>query len=180
MAADFVEAGVPILGKIEAPGDGRGRRHALAGRDHAARRPRLPHERRERAALAAALPGVAVMPFDLPHWHGAGEVLHLMSLISLLDDDLAVVYLPLLPVGSSSCSPSAASGSSRCRTRSSRPWARTSWRSRPRVGLALDGNPVTRRRMETAGVDVRVYKGDALSRLGDGGPTCLTRPLLRG
>ena len=40
----------------------------------------------------------------------------------------------------------------------------------PRVGLALDGSPVTRGRMEAAGVDVRVYKGDALSRLGDGGP----------
>ena len=50
----------------------------------------------------------------------------------------------------------------------------------PRIALALDGNPETRRRMEQAGVDVRVYQGEQLSRLGDGGPTCLTRPLLRG
>jgi arginine deiminase len=50
----------------------------------------------------------------------------------------------------------------------------------PRVALALDGNPETRRRMEAAGVDVRVYEGEELSRKGDGGPTCLTRPLLRG
>jgi N-dimethylarginine dimethylaminohydrolase len=49
----------------------------------------------------------------------------------------------------------------------------------PRVALALEGNDETRRRMEAAGVDVRVYKGDHISRLGDGGPTCLTRPLLR-
>ncbi|MGH3061065.1 MAG: arginine deiminase family protein, partial [Gaiellaceae bacterium] len=49
----------------------------------------------------------------------------------------------------------------------------------PRVALALAGNDETRRRMERAGVDVRVYEGDHLSRLGDGGPTCLTRPLLR-
>jgi arginine deiminase len=50
----------------------------------------------------------------------------------------------------------------------------------PRVALALEGNDETRRRMEKAGVDVRVYRGDEISRKGDGGPTCLTRPLLRG
>ena len=50
----------------------------------------------------------------------------------------------------------------------------------PRVALALDGNPETRRRMEAAGVDVRVYSGQELSLKGDGGPTCLTRPLARG
>ena len=50
----------------------------------------------------------------------------------------------------------------------------------PRVALALDGNPDTRRRLEAAGVDVRTYAGDELSRKGDGGPTCLTRPLERG
>jgi arginine deiminase len=33
--------------------------------------------------------------------------------------------------------------------------------------------------MEAAGVDVRVYRGDEISRKGDGGPTCLTRPILR-
>jgi arginine deiminase len=49
----------------------------------------------------------------------------------------------------------------------------------PRVALALEGNDETRRRMEKAGVDVRVYRGDEISRKGDGGPTCLTRPLLR-
>jgi N-dimethylarginine dimethylaminohydrolase len=50
----------------------------------------------------------------------------------------------------------------------------------PRVALALEGNDETRRRLEKAGVDVRVYRGDEISRKGDGGPTCLTRPLLRG
>jgi N-dimethylarginine dimethylaminohydrolase len=49
----------------------------------------------------------------------------------------------------------------------------------PRVALALEGNGETRRRMESAGVEVRVYRGDEISRKGDGGPTCLTRPLLR-
>ena len=50
----------------------------------------------------------------------------------------------------------------------------------PRVALALEENPETRRRMADAGVDVRTYRGEELSRKGDGGPTCLTRPLERG
>jgi N-dimethylarginine dimethylaminohydrolase len=50
----------------------------------------------------------------------------------------------------------------------------------PRVGLALDGNPETRRRMEAAGVEVRTYIGVQISTNGEGGPTCLTRPRAPG
>jgi arginine deiminase len=50
----------------------------------------------------------------------------------------------------------------------------------PRVALMLDRIPLTRRRLEAAGVDVRVYPGDELAHKGQGGPTCLTLPLLRG
>ena len=48
----------------------------------------------------------------------------------------------------------------------------------PGVGVAEDGNPETRRRLEAAGVEMLVYEGKELSK-GDGGPTCLTRPILR-
>jgi arginine deiminase len=50
----------------------------------------------------------------------------------------------------------------------------------PRRALAIEGNPETRRRMEAAGVEVRTYAGREISRKGDGGPTCLTKPLSRG
>ncbi|HVF08942.1 MAG TPA: arginine deiminase family protein, partial [Actinomycetota bacterium] len=50
----------------------------------------------------------------------------------------------------------------------------------PRVALALEGSPETRRRMEAVGVDVRTFTGEEISRKGDGGPTCLSRPLERG
>ena len=50
------------------------------------------------AQLRALLPDVDVVSYDLPYWHGRGEILHLMSLVSPLDADLALVYLPLLPV----------------------------------------------------------------------------------
>jgi arginine deiminase len=44
----------------------------------------------------------------------------------------------------------------------------------------LEGNPETRRRLEAAGCEVLVYRGREISAKGDGGPTCLTRPLERG
>jgi N-dimethylarginine dimethylaminohydrolase len=131
------------------------------------------------AELRRAFPGVEVVPFDLPHWNGDSEVLHLLSFISPLDRDLAVVYPRLAPV------------------RLLRLLAERGIRVvevpedefvsqgpnvlalGPRRALGLDGNPKTRKRMERAGVDVTVYRGDEISRKGDGGPTCLTRPLLR-
>jgi N-dimethylarginine dimethylaminohydrolase len=130
-------------------------------------------------ALARALPDVNVLTFDLPHHHGPSEVLHLMSLISPLDADLALVYLPLMPtrlvelLGEREIElvevPDEEFDSMGCNVLA----------LAPRVALALDGNPETRRRMEVVDVEVRVYKGEELSRKGDGGPTCLTRPLAR-
>jgi dimethylargininase len=130
-------------------------------------------------ALARALTEVNVLTFDLPHHHGPGEVLHLMSLISPLDADLAAVYLPFMPTRLVELLhereielvevPDDEFDSMGCNILA----------LAPRVGLALDGNPETQRRMEAAGVEVRRYKGEELSRKGDGGPTCLTRPLAR-
>jgi dimethylargininase len=132
------------------------------------------------AALSAALPDVEVIAYDLPHHRGRAELLHLMSVISPLADDLAVVYLPLLPVrlvqllGERGIE-LVEVPDEEFATQGSNVLALA-----PRVALALDGNRETRRRMEAAGVDVRVYRGDELSHKGEGGPTCLTRPILRG
>ena len=49
----------------------------------------------------------------------------------------------------------------------------------PRKCLAIEGNPVTRRRLEAAGCEVLTYRGDELSLKAEGGATCLTRPILR-
>ncbi len=180
MGADLVEAGVSILGKVEAPATIEGgdtlwldETTLLVGRGYRTNDASV-------AALAAALPDVAVIPFDLPHWHGAGKVLHLMSLVSLLDTDLAVVYLPLLPVRIVELLAERGIGLVEVPDEEFESMGPNVLALGPRVGLALDGNPVSRKRMEAAGVDVRVYAGNHLSRLGDGGPTCLTRPLLRG
>ena len=46
--------------------------------------------------------------------------------------------------------------------------------------LMLKDNTVTIERLRDAGVEVHTYDGSEVSLKGDGGPTCLTQPLLRG
>jgi N-dimethylarginine dimethylaminohydrolase len=124
--------------------------------------------------------GVTVIPIQLPYWNGPQDVLHLMSLISLVDHDLAVVYRRLLPVPlveilaekqvqlidvpeqefeSLGCNVLAVS---------------------PRKVVMVRGNPVTRSRLEAAGCTVAEFDGSEICLPGSGGPTCLTRPLRRG
>jgi dimethylargininase len=131
------------------------------------------------AALAEAFPGVEVIAFDLPHWNGRGEVLHLMSFISPLDRDLALVYPRLAPVRLLGLLAERGIGIVEVPDEEFETQGPNVLALGPRRALALEGNPETRRRMEGAGVDVSVYRGDEISRKGDGGPTCLTRPLLR-
>ena len=117
---------------------------------------------------------------DLPHLHGRGEVLHLLSLISPLDDDLAVVYLPLLPVRLVELLEERGVELVEVPDAEFETMGPNVLALGPRVGLAIEGNETTRKRLERAGVEVLVYRGEEISRKGDGGPTCLTQPLLRG
>ena len=130
-------------------------------------------------ALVQAFPGVDVIPFDLPHWNGADKVLHLMSYISPLDGDLAVVYPRLAPVRLLELLTELEIEIVEVPDEEFETMGANVLALGPRRALALDGNPETRRRMERAGVDVAVYKGEEISLKGHGGPTCLTRPLLR-
>ncbi len=179
MAADLVEAGVPIRGKLEAPATAEGgdtvwldERTLLVGRGYRTNDAGV-------EALADALPGIDVIAFDLPHLHGPGEVLHLMSLISPLDTDLALVYLPYMPVRLVELLQARDVAFVEVPDEEFWTMGPNVLALAPRVALALDGNPETRRRLEAAGVDVWVYSGEELSKKGDGGPTCLTRPILR-
>jgi dimethylargininase len=131
------------------------------------------------SALREALPGVRVIDFDLPHWNGRDEVLHLMSFISPLDVDLALVYPRLAPVRLLELLAERGIEVVEVPDEEFESQGPNVLALGPRAGLALDGSPETRRRMERAGVDVVVYSGDEISKKGDGGPTCLTRPLLR-
>ncbi|MCS7006510.1 MAG: arginine deiminase family protein [Gaiellaceae bacterium] len=130
-------------------------------------------------ALAAAFPEVEIIAFDLPHWRGPGEVLHLLSFLSPLDSDLALVYPPLAPVRLLELLAERGIRVLEVPDDELSTQGPNVLALGPRRALALAGSPETRRRMERAGVDVAVYRGEEISRKGDGGPTCLTRPLLR-
>ena len=179
MAVDMVEAGLPLAARLEAPAMAEGgdmlwldERTLLVGRGYRTNDEGL-------RVLADALPDVDVVVFDLPHLGGPGEVLHLMSLLSLLDVDLAVAYPPLMPVRLVELLAKRGVELVEVPDDEFETMGPNVLALGPRVALALDGSPETRRRMEAMGVDVRVYRGEEISRKGDGGPTCLTRPLLR-
>ena len=130
-------------------------------------------------SLRNAFPGIEVIAFDLPHWNGAAEVMHLMSLISPLDRDLALVYTRIAPTRLVWLLAERAIEVVEVPDDEFETMGPNVLALGPRRALALEGNDETRRRMERKGVDVLTYRGDEISRKGDGGPTCLTRPLLR-
>ena len=130
-------------------------------------------------SLRETFPDVDVIALDLPHWAGASEVMHLMSLISPLDRDLALVYPRIAPVRLIELLADRGIEVVEVPDEEFESMGSNVLALGPRRALALEGNDVTRSRMEQAGVDVLTYRGDHISRLGDGGPTCLTRPLLR-
>ncbi|HEX5470212.1 MAG TPA: arginine deiminase family protein [Gaiellaceae bacterium] len=179
MAVDFLEAGVPVAGRLRYPATAEGgdtvwleERTLLVGRSYRTNEPGV-------QALRELLPGVEVVEFDLAHHRGAGEVLHLMSFLSPLDVDLAVVYLPLMPVRLVELLRDRSVELVEVPDEEFETMGPNVLALAPRVALALEGNDETRGRMEAVGVEVRVYRGEEISRKGDGGPTCLTRPLLR-
>ncbi|HTS14090.1 MAG TPA: arginine deiminase family protein [Candidatus Sulfotelmatobacter sp.] len=173
---------IPALGRIQAPGTadggdtfwlrpdllcvGRSLRTNTAGA-------------RQLAALAAETDSETRV-FDLPYWRGPRELLHLLSVISPVADDLAVVFEPLLPVGlwellhdlgvRTIAVPEAEFTTLGCNVLA----------VRPGVLVAADGNPVTRRALEAAGCEVHGFAAREIGLNGGGGPTCLTRPILRG
>jgi dimethylargininase len=179
IAADLEHAGVPIAARLEPPAAADGgdtiwldESTLLAGRGYRTNDDGI-------HALRKALPGVDVLAFDLPHLHGSEVVLHLLSLLSPLDDDLVVAYQPLLPVRLVQLLQELEIRIVEVPDEEFETMGPNVLALAPRAGLALEGNVETRKRLERAGVDVSVYHGDEISRKGDGGPTCLTRPLLR-
>ncbi len=180
VAVDLEAAGVPILGRLEDPACAEGgdmlwldATTLAVGRGYRTNDEGI-------AALRELLPEIEILAFDLPHRHGPRECLHLLSLLSPLDEDLVVCFPPLMPVRLMQELVARGIAYVEVPEDELRSMGPNVLALGPRLALALEGNPETRRRMEDAGVEVRTYRGDEISRKGDGGPTCLTRPLLRG
>lgn len=176
------ELGIPIAGRIVAPGTFDGgdsfwldEKTLAVGHGY-----RTNAEGIRQLTAILAEQGVTVVVVPLPHWHGPAECLHLLSLISPVDARLAVVYRPLLPVPF-------------LEELAARGWELIDVPDEefasqgpnvlalaPRRCLLLRENVETIRRLRAAGCAVTTYTGDEISHNRTGGPTCLTRPLLRG
>ena len=116
---------------------------------------------------------------QLPHWRGQGDVFHLMSIISPVDHDLAVVYSPLMPVSFREFLLARGTTLVEVPDEEFDSMGANVVATAPRRCLVLNGNPQTRQRLERAGADVVEYEGANISLKGGGGPTCLTRPIRR-
>ena len=180
--AEYLQTtGMPILGRIEPPGtleagdvvwlDGR---TAAVGRGYRTNDDGISQLRQ---LLKPWVAEVIVVP--LPHWHGPGACLHLMALISLIDVDLAVTYSRLLPVFMREWLIAHGYTLLDVPDEEHRTLACNVLTLSPRRCMMVAGNPATKGLLENAGAAVIEYDGSEISLKGTGGPTCLTRPLLR-
>ena len=179
---DLEAAGIPMVAALEPPAVAEGGdlmflddRTLLAGLGY-----RTNDEGIAQLGKLLAPRGIDVIPFDLPHHHGPAECLHLLSFLSPLDRDLVVGYLPMMPIRLVQLLEDRGIAIVEVPEVEFATMGPNVLALGPRIALALKGNPETLRRMEDAGVEVRTYPGAEISSNGDGGPTCLTRPLARG
>ncbi len=177
----FARKGIKILGSIQAPGTVEGGDVAwLDEKTLAVGHTYRTNEKGIQQMKALLNPfGVNVIPVSLPHYKGPSDVFHLMSILSPVDKDLAVVYSPLMPIvfrkellsrGFELVEvPEGEFDSMGCNVLA----------IAPRVCMMVSGNPKTKAALEKAGCKVIEYEGSEISVKGGGGPTCLTRPVLR-
>lgn len=123
---------------------------------------------------------VEVLWFDMPHYKGRTDVFHLMSTLSPLDKDLAVVYLPLMAARLVEILEHRGIGFVHVPDAEFDTMGCNVLALGPRHAMSVAGNPETVKRMQAAGVKVEVINGTDICRKGEGGPTCMTRPLVRG
>ena len=130
--------------------------------------------------LRHALEGIAaVIDVPLPHWRGQSEILHLLSLISPVAENLAVVYLPLMPIPLVELLERRGIELLEIPDVEFKSQASNILAVAPGRAIMLHGNPLTAARLRERGVDLWEYDGEEISFNRDGGPTCLTRPVWR-
>ena len=177
----LLQMSVPVLGRIEPPGTLEGgdvfwvdERTLAVGRGYRTNDDGI---RQLRVLLGDSIDELIVVP--LPHWRGPGDVMHLMSLVSPVDRDLAVVYSPLLPVPFRELLLNRGITLVEVPDQEFETMGTNVLAVKPRVCVALAGNVITRQRLQATGAIVIGYDGGEISVKGAGGPTCLTRPLSR-
>jgi N-dimethylarginine dimethylaminohydrolase len=179
---DFLPAlGVPILGAITGEGKLEGgdvvwidERTLAIGRGYRTNDEGI---RQLKELTANLVDEVVVVP--LPHWQGPNDVLHLMSLISPIDHNLALVYSKLLPVPFREWLLARGTKLLEVPDSEYESMGGNVLAVAPRQCIMLAGNPRTKAMLIKEGVEIWEYEGEEISRKGAGGPTCLTRPIWR-
>ncbi|HEX2442329.1 MAG TPA: arginine deiminase family protein [Vicinamibacterales bacterium] len=177
----FESLGIAVAGAIEAPGEIEGgdvvwfdERTVAVARGYRTNDAGI---RQFRDLLG---PHIDVIVVPLPHYRGPADVFHLMSIVSPVDRDLAVVYSRLMPVPFREWLCERGIRLVEVPDEEFESMGTNVLALSPRRCVMVDGNPITRKRLEAAGADVATYDGSEISLKGGGGPTCLTRPLGRG
>lgn len=177
----FESMGIPILGSIEAPGTLEGGDLAWLDTETLA----VGHSYRSNASaieqLRALLEprGIEIVVVDLPHFRGPSDVFHLMSILSPVDRDLAVVYSPLMPVSFRKNLLDRGFHLVEVPEAEFDTLGSNVLATAPRQCILAAGNPQTEAALRQAGCSVKTYEGGEISLKGGGGPTCLTRPYHR-
>lgn len=177
----YTELGIPVLGEVVPPGRVEGgdtlwldEQTMVVGRGYRTNDDGI----RQLGVFLGGI-GVDLLVYDLPHWTGPGGCLHLLSLISPVDDRLAVVHRPLMAVAF-------------LEELDRRGWELLDIPAdefatlgcnvlaiEPRRVVAIQGNPGTLELLERAGCEVLTFPGAEIALNRSGGPTCLVRPILR-
>ena len=174
-----IARGIPVAGRIEPPG-------TADGGDTFWLRPdvfcigRSLRTNRAGAEQLVRLVGGDMHVFDVPYWHGEAELLHLLSVISPVADDLAVVFPPLLPAGLHDLLGEHGVSLVRVPEEEFPTLGCNVLAVRPGVVVMVEGNRQTARALGDLGCEVHTFPGSEICVNGSGGPTCLTRPVLRG
>lgn len=179
LAAELQQLGIPMLGSLtaDATADG-GDFFWLDERTLAVGRSYRTNDAAIEQIRALLSDDVVVEEFDLPHDQGPEYCLHLMSVVSPIRPDLAVVYERLAPIRLLQAL--------RSRGVELLPLPEEDYATlgcnvlaiRPGVAVIASGNEATATLLRQHGVEVHVYAASEITK-GEGGPTCLTRPLLR-
>ena len=172
---------IPILGQISAPGKLEGGDIVWVDKHNIAvgigYRSNIEGAKQLDEILSGIVKNVILVP--LPHWNGPSDCLHLMSNLSPIDFNLFLVYSRLLPVQFIQYLEENKIELIEVPFNEYETMACNVLAIAPREVIMLEGNPITKKLLEKENVIVHTYKGSEISLKGSGGPTCLTKPLLR-
>jgi len=177
----YMALNIPVLGEIKSPGTLEGGDVAWLDEKTLA----VGHTYRTNPEGISQLKsmleplGIIVLVAELPHYRGPSDVFHLMSILSPVAKDLAVIYSPLMPIKFRNQLKELGFAFVEVPDDEFESMGCNVLAIAPKKCLMVEGNPKTHSALLEAGCEVIVYRGEEISVKGGGGPTCLTRPMLR-